>query len=388
MSRHIKILEYALSSMLRRKYKNLSLILVFSFLIAVLSSILFFTYSFKIEALNMLSGSPSIVVQRIMAGRHDLIPLSYIGPITHIPGVGTVAPRYWGYYYDPSTGSNYTIQGVSKDMNGLFDVIDGTWLDPNSRDTCVIGHGVAQERFLGINGTLPIYGTDGDLRSFRVTGIFRSSSEILTNDLVLLSNNTIQDLFGIPSQKATDLTVQVYNPVEISNIARKIKKMFPDTRPITRDEIIRTYSTLFSWRSGLILTMFAGALVAFCILAWDKATGLSAEERKEIGILKAIGWETSDVLILKFWEGAVISLISFLTGSIAAFVHIFFFNASILAPVLKGWSVLFPEFHPVSHISFYHVFIIMSLTIIPYIASTVIPSWKTAITDPDSVMRG
>ena len=54
--------------------------------------------------------------------------------------------------------------------------------------------------------------------------------------------------------------------------------------------------------------VLSGALFAFIILAWDKATGLSAEEKREIGILKAVGWETSDILLMKFWEGAAVSL--------------------------------------------------------------------------------
>jgi hypothetical protein len=45
------------------------------------------------------------------------------------------------------------------------------------------------------------------------------------------------------------------------------------------------------------------AILAFAILAWEKASGLSADEKREIGILKAIGWETGDVLKMKFWEG-------------------------------------------------------------------------------------
>jgi ABC-type lipoprotein release transport system permease subunit len=36
------------------------------------------------------------------------------------------------------------------------------------------------------------------------------------------------------------------------------------------------------------------------------------EEKREIGILKAIGWETSDIIRMKFWEGLVVSLSSFL----------------------------------------------------------------------------
>ena len=31
-------------------------------------------------------------------------------------------------------------------------------------------------------------------------------------------------------------------------------------------------------------------------------------------------------------------------GVLLAYIHIFFFGASIFAPVLKGWAVLYPEF--------------------------------------------
>ena len=137
----------------------------------------------------------------------------------------------------------------------------------------------------------------------------------------------------------------------------------------------------------MILTVFASALIAFCVLAWDKATGISAEEKQEVGILKAIGWDTADVLELKFWEGLVISLSSLLLGLILAYVHVFFLGASILAPVIKGWSVLFPDFQLTPYVNLYQVFILAFLTVAPYVASTLIPSWKTAVTDPETVMR-
>ena len=145
---------------------------------------------------------------------------------------------------------------------------------------------------------------------------------------------------------------------------------------------------VFNWRSGMMLSVFSAALIAFCILAWDKATGISADEKQEIGILKAIGWDTSEVLALKFWEGLIISLTSFLLGTIAGFIHVFIFNSFFLAPVIKGWSVVFPDFHLTPYLDPYLVFTLGSLTIIPYVASTVIPAWKTAITDPDTIMRG
>ena len=170
-------------------------------------------------------------------------------------------------------------------------------------------------------------------------------------------------------------------------MAAKIKQLLPDTRPITRSEILRTYDSVFSWRSGMMLTLFASALLAFCVLAWDKATGLSAEEKREIGILKAVGWDTNDVLELKFWEGLVLSLTALLLRADPGLGPCLLVRFEILAPVLKGWSVLFPPFRLVPYVDLYQLFVIAFLTVTPYVASTVIPSWKAAITDPESMMR-
>jgi hypothetical protein len=385
MRKHKKIIQYAISSLFRRKYKNLSIMVVFSFIIAALSSLLFLADSLKNEALNLLVDAPELIVQKTTGGRHDLIPVHYMESIENIPGVGRVIPRYWGYYYDALTKGNYTIIGAGQDINGLK-LLDGRM--PEGFGECAIGQGVSQVRFMGIDGELYLTDHDGRRLELRITGVFQAESDILTHDLILLKKEDAMGLLGISEGKATDLVVQVYNESEVPTVARKISRMFPDTRPIMRSEILRTYEALFSWRSGVSLTLFLGALMAFCILVWDKATGLSADERKEIGILKAIGWETGDILEMKFWEGMVISLTSFLAGIALAYAHVFFLGAPLLAPMLKGWSVLFPDFNLVPYIDLYQIFALLFLTVLPYTATTIIPSWKSAITEPDAVMRG
>jgi ABC-type antimicrobial peptide transport system permease subunit len=383
--RRLKILEHALSSLWRRRFKNLSIVAVYSFTIAVLASILLLTHSLRVEAFAILGDAPDLIVQRVAAGRHDLIPTDYIDSMREIPGVGSVHPRYWGYYYDGITGANYTLLGLGEQLSVGVDMVEGVL--PSRPGECAIGVGVSEAREVGAGDELILVDSQNIGVVFDVVGTFRSESNILTYDLVVLSNQDLIEFFGLPEDKATDISVEVYNENEVSTIAAKIKRQLPDTRPITKSEIIRTYDAVFSWRSGMILTVFFSALIAFCILAWDKATGISAEERREIGILKAIGWSTSDVLELKFWEGAVISVTSFLAGLIVAFVHVFLFGASVLAPVIMGWSVLFPEFRLTPYLDLYQIFVMGFLTVVPYIASTVIPSWKASITDPEEVMR-
>ena len=128
-------------------------------------------------------------------------------------------------------------------------------------------------------------------------------------------------------------------------------------------------------------------MAAFVIFAWDKATGLSLEERREMGILKAVGWETSEVIAMKSWEGIVVSLAAFFTGVLLAYGHIFFSSALLFEPVLKGWAVIYPEFRLVPFVDAYQIAVLFFLTVVPYTVSTIVPSWRAATIDPDAVMR-
>ncbi len=385
MTRLLKILEYAMASLLRRKGKTLGLYLVYAFTVAVLASVLFLTQSLRSEAKAVLQDAPDLVVQRLMAGRHALIPHDYIETIRKIPGVANASPRVWGYYYDGNYKMNFTLQGLSEET-GQLKLFKGRL--PEAERECAIGHGIAQTYGVEIGDSLMLADHRERTQLYRVSGFFETASALLTNDLILMPNSEIRRFFGVPEGFATDLAVDIHNTREISTITQKIKLALPDTRPISRSEILHTYDSVFNWRSGMMLSIFLAALAAFCVLAWDRASGLSAEEKREIGILKAIGWTTSDVLQFKFCEGLVVSLGAFLSGLILAFLHVYHFDAAGLVPVIKGWSVLFPKFQLIPQIDFYQISVLAGLTIVPYLASTLIPAWKSAIADPDSIMRG
>jgi len=382
--RYLKLLEYALASLLRRPGKTSAILIVYTLMIVVLASVLFLTQSLKTEATTMLVSGPELVVQKTMAGRHELVPTADAVRLAEIPGVKDVQPRVWGYYYDALTESNYTLQGTGGSTEELT-LLQGRL--PEGEGECAIGAGVAQSRRVNLDDDLIMIDHDNIGRIFIVTGVFESASDMLTQDLVVMPDDSLRLFFGMDKGLATDLAVSVYNPKEIETIANKVKRILPDSRPITRHELLRTYHAVFDWRGGMMLALFSSALMAFCILAWDKATGISAGEKREIGILKAVGWDTGDVLLLKFWEGIVISLLAFLGGCVAAFFLVFLWGAPLLSIVLRGWSVLFPSLQPTPFVDLYQIATLAFLTIVPYVASTVIPTWRAAVTDPDEVMR-
>ena len=373
LERQLHIINFTIASLLRRKGKNGSLLAVYTLIIFVLASVIFFTHALKREAAEVLKDTPEIIVQRTLTGRYQPIPLSYGDKIRDVRGVISVEPRLWGYYYDGNFLANYTLVVPHENPP-----------EPGSID---IGAGISKIRDANSGDIIGFTGADGKPRSFTIRKILSDESQLISNDLILISESDYRNFSGIPADQATDLVLKVRNAKEYSTIAEKITRLIPDSRPIIRTEILRTYDAVFSWRSGLVIVIFSAAALAFVIFAWDKATGLSAEERKEIGILKAVGWETSDVLQMKFWEGLAVSLTAFLLGIILAYAHVFFASSFIFAPVLKGWSTLYPAFRLVPFVNFGHVAAIFFLTVVPYTVTTIIPSWRAATIDPDAVMR-
>ncbi len=366
-------MDFTLSSLWRRKARNLSLLIVYALVISLVSSVIFFAHALRKEAESVLQGSPEMIVQRTVGGRHALIPTDYVEKIDRIRGTSSVKPRLWGYYYHAASRSNYTLM-VPEDFS-------------RPDDTVETGAGVLRTWGTLWEGKLYLKAHDGEAVFLKPVKTMSEETDLVSADLILMSESTFRRISGVPEGYATDLTVHIRNERESQTIAEKIVRALPDTRPILKQEIIRTYRSLFDWRGGYVIVLLGGAVLAFFIFAWDKATGLSAEERTEIGILKGIGWDTSDVLMMKFWEGAVISLSAFILGVITAYVHVHFASASLFEHALKGWAILYPKFTLRPAVDAYQLAILFFLTVVPYTLITIVPTWKVAVTDPDVVMR-
>ena len=367
------LIDFTLSSLLRRRGRNLGLLVVYSLLVFVLASAMLYSHALRREAAVILEGAPEVVLQRLVAGRHDLIPPGYIDKIGQMRGVQDIRGRLWGYYYDSVVKANYTFMVPA----------DGSV----AKGALVVGPALARQRGLEANTGVSFRAYSGELRSFIIADVLPQASEIASADLILINEDDFRAFFNYPAGHYTDVALTVANAKEVRNVANKLSKLLPDSRPILREEMQRTYASLFDWREGIMLALLSAAILAFAILAWEKASGLSADEKREIGILKAIGWETGDVIRMKLWEGGLISLTAFLVGFVGAYLHVFKFGAPLFAPVLKGWAVLYPRFDLVPVIDGLQVATLFFFTVFPYMAAVLVPIWRAAVTDPDAVMR-
>ena len=387
MNRLINLMNYALASLLRRRKKNMALIIIYAAVVGFFSSIVLFTSALKYESKNTLSELPELWIQKLAGGRLQPMPIGIVDSLQNIRGIQQVIPRYWGYYYDSPTGAVFTIIGSDSSISGLYD-LKTEYSGKLDDSSAVSGTGFMQMHHLEMGDRLSLIDGAGNLEGFQIVGQFIASSDLLTKDLIISSISSAQKILGLEENQCTDIAIRVMNINEVENIALKINRKYYGLRVVSKEDLLLTYDALFSWRGGIFVFGGLISLLAFLILAWDRASGLSKEERKELGILKGIGWQINDVLLLKFFEGIIISLTATLMGILASLFHIFVFDAWLIKPFFIGWSVLYPDYNLRMVIDGSSLLIVFLISVIPYLSASVIPAWKGAITDPAEVIQG
>jgi ABC-type lipoprotein release transport system permease subunit len=367
------LVDYALRGLLRSGGRNAAVVAVYALLVLVLASTLLLGDALRGAAGALLAEAPEVVVQRQVAGRTALVPAARLDRVAGIRGVTRAEGRLWGYLYDPAVEANYTVMvpRTGAPAPGMVEV----------------GPALARARGLAAGDVLAFRDAAGEPRAFRVAGLLDPATALAGADLMLMRAADFRSFFAIPEGHYTDLALAVRNPREVDTVAGKVLAALPDSRVVTRAEMLRTYAAVFSWRQGLVWLVTLLLLLAFLVLAWDQAAALGDRERHDIGVLKALGWGTGDVLAMKLWQGLLISATAFGLGYLGAWWHVAVLGAPLLAPVLQGWSVLYPELPLAVRPEPAGVLGLALLTVAPYVAATLVPAWRVAVTDPHQAMR-
>ena len=388
---NLYILEYAIDSMIRNRFKNISILIIFISLVFLISSVLFISNSIQYELDNTVDNLPEITIQKIKAGRIEEIDIGIVDKISQIRGVEDIIPRVWGYYYFKSAGVNFTIMGLdgfdTQYTNSLERVSQK--FDINSlENSMIIGEGVEKILKKGYYSSYFNFITSkGELKKINIAGVFKSQTQLESNDMIILSQDNAREIFDMSDNKASDIIVKVANPKEITTIVSKIRTLYPDSRIITKEDLKVSYQNIFNYKKGFFLAIFIISLFTFFMIIYDKISGVSSFETQEIGILKAIGWRVDDILKEKFYEAFIISSISFIIGISISLWFVYTLQAPLLKEIFIGYSDLRPIFNLPFIIDYSSLALVFLLTIPIYISASIIPSWRVATSDSDDIMR-
>ncbi len=386
----LSILGFALRALSRRKARAFALGGGLAFAVALVAAVIFMTEALRSEAERAHAAQPDIVVQKLVGGRPTTIAASEVQKISDIPSVRSVTPRVWGYFFLPSLQGNVTIIGTAPNAQPLSTangvLAEGRDITPGAHEMIA---GAELAHFLGLRpgDELGLPSSNPDAHALKLVGTFRSSLDLYTSDVVICDQDDARALLDLPRGDATDLAITLANTAEARVVARTITERMPGARVIERDLLARVYHLSYGRRAGFVLGAAIPAILALLVLAWDRASGLGPDERKEIAVLKAIGWSTSDVLWAKLFESLLVGASATALGLLLGYAWIFWLGAPGLRPALVGWSVLYPRAALTPAVDLAQLLGISLAVMGPFALLSVVPAWRAATADPLETMR-
>lgn len=390
------LLSYAWSCIQRYRVRTLVVLVCLTVAAALFSSVSFLKDGLVKEGELSLRYAPDLTVQGISAGRQTFIDSQYAGIIQTIPGVRTVTERIWGY----GNIGNTLLVIVGVDLETLavdpavaYPLESGSFLDSQHNDTVVIGRAVADLIGAEVGNVLTILTESNQARQYKVVGIFNSESAIYNADMILMNKNDARIFFDVPEDKVTDLLVYtkdvdvLYYEAQVNYIAREISEL-PNVRVVTKSVLLKAQETTYGARSGFFSIVWYIVLISVAVVAFNQTVVVGHESKFEVGLLKSLGFSTSDVIQIRFIESMTLGVIAGSIGLACGILYDTLLNAPVLRDFMLGWAVLYPRFVVPIYISAQTIFFTFVITTVPLLFATVVPSWINATVDPDIAMRG
>ena len=389
----INILLFSASTVFKRLSSFVILFIIF-LMVFILSSVLNITESMKKQLQMTLEELPDITVQKMVGGRQKDIPLEVIDKILEIPGIKSALPRLWGYYYFDFSEVNFTVMGIDpfepqykSSLSKLLDVLDVNLL-LTTDNWFVAGQGIKGVfRKIGYITECYIFDSKGEYLKLLPAGYFLEDSLPFSNEIFFVSKDVARRILGIDEGFATDIVVNVHNKDELVLLASKIRGLSSGLRTVTKEDIRNYYANLFNYKSGIFLMLFSILAFNMFFVVFDKLISVSTDEKVQIGVLKAVGWRTGDVLKSKFYESFIISSLGVLGGLLASLVYVYIFNAPFASDIFAGYNILKMKFYfPYSFDL--KIFFSTVLGVIPfYISAVIIPAYRISVTDTFEVFK-
>lgn len=364
-------IDFSITLLYKDISKYLFNALVFIFIVFILSSVMFVSQSIQNDLGYALAQQPQIKIQNKKAGKNTAIDASYIDELLIIDGISDIEGRVDGYYH--------FIQN-----NKYFHIVGDDSIDDTSMQ---IGTGIKTEleKFY-YTKNFNFLNSFGEKINLNITNIFDKRSNIISNDLVLMSKYNAKEILDLEENEYSYLLVSVPNDSEIDFIATKIKETFPHLEVSTKKQMQASIDNLFYYKGGIFMVFYLVALVSFFILLKSQISNVTEGDKKEIAILRTLGYTISEIIKIKLIQNIIVAFAAFMFGIIFAYIYVFYLHAPFIKEIFLG--SMFSnniEFTPI--FNFELIILLFIFSVIPYIAAVILPSWKIAISDMNEALK-
>jgi ABC-type lipoprotein release transport system permease subunit len=331
-------------------------------------------------------------------GRPVPLPRDATARVAAIDGVTRVVPRVVGEVILGKDHTHAVLVGLPPDAFPAWaGCVEGDMPHEGAAHELVIGTALARRLGLHIGSVLPpFYRNDrSGERLARIVGVFKPDAPVWQAQLVLTTLDTAGVIFDQPGF-ITGLLVWC-RPGYQAQVSHAIEQrlQFPGqqsdsvvrTRVTAREDLLALLPRGLLHREGIFNLHFLLAfVVAILVLLVTSGLGLT-ERRREIGILKATGWQTDQVLLRCFVESLCLSLAGACISLLLAWLWLRVFNAyGVAALFLEGVDAA-PSFPVPFRLAPIPVLMAFVFSFAVVLSGALYSCWRAATVSPREAMR-
>ncbi len=330
-------------------------------------------------------------------GRPVPVPVTAADAIRKIDGVRSVVPRIVGGIVLGTERLNAVLVGIpAEHFPAGIDCIDGRLPAPGSRNELVLGTELARRLRLRVGDVIPpFYQSRGGERLSQIVGVFRSDVSLWQAHVVFTTFETAANIFDAPGL-ATDLLVDCrpgYAEQVRTTILRTVHLTPADaTAPIqprvtTRVDLEALVPRGLLHREGIFNLLFVLAFaVTILVVLVTSGFGMS-DRRREIGILKATGWQTDELLLRGSVESGVLSLAGAALSVLLAYVWLDWGNGYWIASAFLAGVDAAPGFQVPFRLTPVPVLLAGLIAFVVVMTGTLYSTWRAATAAPLEAIR-
>lgn len=379
----VSFLGMASANLLRFRLRTVVVLLCLLAAAVPLLTALAMQEGLKRQALFMLEAGPDLLVAGDDFGRPCSVPLSWTETVVGSPGVERVIPRVVGRVMIEDLPA--LLVGFGSAMEGGIPRLQRGELAP----------GAAIARHFGLSTgdnlsiALPVEGPERfRYRTFTVAAILDTpQGPVWSAGMIVGHFQDLQDIFNRPGM-ATELLVWCRSGYEERISLRLAEDLGPGAKIQDRAMMEGYFHGGFDRRAGAFLVYFLGALViSIPVLALASGLGMPAR-RREVAVLKSMGWETSEVLLLQMMESVVTAVAGASLAVVVALVWLKFGSAWPLNEFLLPGAGELPPFRLPYLMNVKPVLLVYVYSISVTASGAVAAAWRAASVDPGTVLLG
>ena len=379
--------------LLKHKSKHIAIFIISILIVFLISSVLFISNSLKKEAFSTLENQSDFVIQKINSGKILDTPISWIEDFSSINGIKNTQQRVYGQYYFMPENIYFTIVGIdlfeentNKNLRELLKILNIS--DFLKNDSMIIGNGIKKifDKYHYFDSyDFKIF--NNKLTTVKIFKDLPQEANLVANDLIIMDINLAKNILNINEENSTDIVLNVPNNLERQNIKEQLILKHPNIRILQKETLKKEYENMFNYKGGIFLVLFIVVIFTFILILYQRYSMISSNDKKEIGILKAVGWSIKDIIRLKIIENFIVGFMAFIIGIIISYIFVFILNAPILKNIFIGFSNIQNDFILNPNIDFTIIVTLFLFFIIPFLSAILIPVWKISIIDANESMK-